>query len=101
MPEMEAEFNRVRTIAAGEFKHRCLELMDEVNETGQEILITKRGRPVSRLVPALKSTPVMRGRYRDVVKIVGDIMSPVEPPGAWDAVVRPERVLDPGGEHDA
>ena len=101
MPDTEAAVNGVRTIAAGEFKNRCLALMDEVNETGQEILITKRGRPVSRLVPARKSTPVMRGRYRDVVKIVGDIMSPVEPPEAWDAIARPERVLDPTGDPDA
>ena len=46
-----------RTISAGEFKNRCLALMDEVNETGEEIVITKYGKPVSRLVPARKSTP--------------------------------------------
>lgn len=40
-----------RTIAAGEFKARCLRLMDEVQETGVPIVVTKRGQPVSRLVP--------------------------------------------------
>lgn len=40
-----------RTIPAGEFKARCLKLMDEVQETGMSIVVTKRGRPVSRLVP--------------------------------------------------
>ena len=40
-----------RTIAAGEFKSKCLRLMDEVAETGVPIIVTKRGRPVSRLVP--------------------------------------------------
>ena len=41
-----------RTISAGEFKAKCLKLMDEVNESGIPIVITKRGKPVSRLVPA-------------------------------------------------
>ena len=42
---------RARTMPAGEFKAKCLKLMDEVHETGVSIVITKRGRPVSRLVP--------------------------------------------------
>ena len=40
-----------RTMAATEFRARCYRLMDEVAETGREIVITKRGRPVARLVP--------------------------------------------------
>ena len=38
-----------RTIKASEFKAKCLRLMDEVAEGGPEIVVTKRGRPVSRL----------------------------------------------------
>ena len=40
-----------RTIKASEFKAKCLKLMDEVADSGGEIVITKNGRPVSRLVP--------------------------------------------------
>ncbi len=40
-----------RTIPAGEFKARCLALLDEVKETGEEIIITKRGKPVARILP--------------------------------------------------
>ena len=40
----------VRTIPAGEFKAKCLALLDEVAATGQEIIVTKRGKPVARLV---------------------------------------------------
>ena len=40
-----------RTIPAGKFKPECLRLMDLVNETGEEIVITKRNRPVAMLVP--------------------------------------------------
>ncbi len=41
----------MRTITASEFKAKCLRLMDEVNETGEPVLVTKNGRPVSTLVP--------------------------------------------------
>jgi prevent-host-death family protein len=38
-------------IPAGEFKQRCLALLDQVAETGMPIVVTKRGRPVARIVP--------------------------------------------------
>jgi prevent-host-death family protein len=38
-------------MSAGEFKSRCLKVMDEVQKTGIEIVVTKRGRPVVRIVP--------------------------------------------------
>ena len=37
--------------AAGEFEARCLALLDEVAATGREILVTKRGKPVARVIP--------------------------------------------------
>jgi len=41
----------MKTLKASEFKARCLKLMDKVQETGEEIVITKNGKPVSKLVP--------------------------------------------------
>lgn len=38
-------------IGAGQFKARCLALLDEVASTGKEVVVTKRGRPVARVVP--------------------------------------------------
>lgn len=84
-----------RTIPAGEFKNRCLALMDEVNETGEEIVITKHGKPVSRLVPAKERKPQMWGRYKGQIRIVGDIMSPAVPLEDWEVISNPDRVLDP------
>lgn len=55
-----------RTIPAGEFKAKCLKLMDEVNETGVPIVITKRGRPVSRLVPASRQNAGIRGLFPEL-----------------------------------
>ena len=68
----------VRTIKASEFKTKCLKLMDEVANSGVEIVITKNGRPVSRLVPYRDEEPSMFGRDRDKIRILGDIISPLE-----------------------
>ena len=41
----------MKTVKAAEFKAKCLKLMDEVAETGEPIIITKNGKPVSQLAP--------------------------------------------------
>jgi len=41
----------MRTMAAGEFKAKSLAVMDEVHATGQEVIVTKHGKPVARLAP--------------------------------------------------
>lgn len=69
-----------RTIKASEFKAKCLKLMDEVAESGEEIVITKNGRPVSRLAPYREpSSGLWFGRNRDDTRILGDIVSPMPP----------------------
>ncbi len=40
----------MRTMKASEFKARCLKLMDDIQESGEEVIITKNGKPVSKLV---------------------------------------------------
>jgi len=49
---------------ASEFKARCLKLMDEVQETGEEIVITKNGKPVSKLVPYRVRKSSLLGLHR-------------------------------------
>jgi prevent-host-death family protein len=41
----------MRTIPAGKFKAECLALLDAVAETGETLVVTKRGKPVARVVP--------------------------------------------------
>jgi prevent-host-death family protein len=41
----------MKSIAAGKFKDLCLQLLDDVAETRTPLVITKRGRPVAKLVP--------------------------------------------------
>jgi len=71
---------RSRTIAAGRFKARCLALLDEVAATHQEIVVTKRGRPVARLVPVEGSTPPS---LAGSVLAQEDLVSPIDE--TWDA----------------
>jgi antitoxin (DNA-binding transcriptional repressor) of toxin-antitoxin stability system len=50
------------------------------------LIITKRGKPVAKLVPADDTEREFIGRLEGIIRIVGDIESPVEPPEAWDAL---------------
>ena len=71
-------------IPAGEFKAKCLKLMDQVRESGQEIVITKRGKPVAKLVPLEpKERPPLFGCMKGTFEITGDIISPIDV--EWDA----------------
>ena len=72
-----------KAIAAGEFKAKCLHLLDEVQQTRKEIVITKRGRPVARLVPVEEEFPSIFGRMKGTITILGDIVAPIDE--VWEA----------------
>ena len=82
-----------RTIKASEFKATCLRLMDEVARSGDEIVITKNGRPTARLVPCRPRVGDWFGADRGSIEIIGDIVSPTE--AEWEAEADPKRVIDP------
>ena len=82
-----------RTINAADFKSQCLELLDEVAASGAEIVITKNGHPVSRLVPHRERRGAPFGRDRDIILIHGDIGEPIDV--EWEAESDPDRVLNP------
>ncbi len=64
------------TIPAGVFKAKCLQLMDDVQKHQKEIIITKFGKPVAKLVPIKKERPKeIFGCMKGILKIHGDIMS--------------------------
>ena len=65
-----------RTIKASEFKAKCLQLMDEVNETGEIITITKNGKPVAQLLPSLERRKSPFGLHKGRGRIIGDIVGP-------------------------
>jgi prevent-host-death family protein len=75
----------MKTMAAGAFKVHCLKVMDEVQSKRQAVLITKRGKPVAKLVPVEKEKDdifaFMKGK--GTVEIKGDIVSPILTPEEW------------------
>jgi prevent-host-death family protein len=76
----------MKKMPAGEFKARCLAVMESVQKTKESVLITKRGRPVAKLVPADEPAREFLGRLEGIVKIAGDIESPVVPAEAWEVL---------------
>ena len=74
----------VRTMKASEFKAKCLKLMDEVAETGEEIVITKNRRPVAKLTPLKQRPKTLFGVDRGRIEILGDIVSPM--PAEWCSI---------------
>ncbi len=85
--------NGPRMIKASEFKAKCLKLMDEVAENGEEIVITKNGKPVAKLTAFHERPKTLFGIDKGRLKILGDIISPIDV--EWEAEVDPDRVLNP------
>ena len=72
-------------VPAGEFKAKCLKLMDEVARTRRPLVITKRGKPVAQLVPPQAPLPrsELFGYMAGIGTIAGEI---IDVPGApWAA----------------
>jgi prevent-host-death family protein len=73
-----------RMMKASEFKAKCLALLDEVERSGQAVIITKYGKPVAELVPHRTTKRNARGILKDKLFVVGDIISPIDV--EWDAL---------------
>ena len=76
---------KTKTIPAGAFKARCLAIMDEVQAKRQAVVITKRGKPVAKLVPIERQKDDIFGFFKSKgsIEIKGDIVSPVLTPEEW------------------
>ena len=70
-----------KSLAAGRFKDRCLQLLDEVSKTKTPLIVTKRGRPVAKVVPyvAAEKSDSLAG---SIVRETGD---PYGTGDDWDA----------------
>lgn len=71
-------------INAAQFKAKCLKLIDEVAATRKPLVITKRGKPLAKLVPIQNETlPPLFGYMKGTGEILGDIVN--VPHDAWAA----------------
>lgn len=73
--------DKTRYVGAADFKANCLRLLDEVAQQRRPIVITKRGKPVAKLVPVETGAVNLFGRMAGSTKICGDIISPIEDAG--------------------
>ena len=62
-----------KTMSATQFKARCLAILDEIREGG-EVVITKRGKPVAKLVPLRPAPKRVRGSWKGRARITGEIV---------------------------
>ena len=69
-------------IGAGDFKAKCLKLLDEVARTREPLVVTKHGKAVAKLVPIPPETGLF-GALAGSVRQEGDIVSPLE--NDWEA----------------
>jgi antitoxin (DNA-binding transcriptional repressor) of toxin-antitoxin stability system len=74
-------------IAVSKFKATCLAALERVRRTGRPLRVTRFGRPLADVVPAMPASPdpwlgAMTGRGR----IAGDLVEPVSEAGDWDAL---------------
>jgi prevent-host-death family protein len=67
-------------VPAGQFKAKCLQLMDKVQKSHEEVIITKFGKPVCKLVPVNSSeqpSQAIFGYMNGTAETIGDIISPI------------------------
>lgn len=83
----------MRVIKASEFKAHCLAILDEVERTGDAVVISKRGRIVAELIrPRQGSTKQYpQDALRGTGRTLGDIVTPALPAGVWEANARRRR----------
>ncbi len=73
----------MKKMAAGVFKANCLAVMDEVQAKRETVVITKRGKPVAKLVPINTDKDEIFGFLAGKGEVTGDIVSPALTPEEW------------------
>lgn len=73
----------MKTMAAGSFKAKCLAVMDEVQAKRETVVITKRGKPVAKLVPVNAGTDEIYNFLEGKGTVAGDVVSPAISTEEW------------------
>jgi prevent-host-death family protein len=75
----------MKTMGAAKFKAQCLAVMDEVQTKREPVLITKNGKPVAKLVPAVEEEDPLAIFRTGIMLAVGDLNEPAVDPDEWEA----------------
>ena len=78
--------DHVKSIGVTEFKAHCLQLIDEVSRTGNGLILTKRGKPMARVLPPdpCEGTRFVPGQFSHMLVEMGDVVSPLDV--EWEAL---------------
>ncbi len=76
----------MKQITAKEFEAQCLALINEVQPTGEPVVVTKHGKPIVKLVPVEGKDEIVFGYMVGKAKIVGDIVAPTTSLEDWEAL---------------
>jgi prevent-host-death family protein len=73
-------------VTISKFKATCLALLNKVKQTGQTILVTRKGEPIAQVIPPPlpEKPPSWLGSFQTTGKIVGDIISPALDQSDWE-----------------
>lgn len=66
---------QTHTVGVADFKARCLKLLDDVGTRGDEIVVTKRGKPIAKIEPIRPVVDDLKGMYAGRARILGDIVN--------------------------
>lgn len=77
----------MKTVKISEFKAKCLDILDRVDRTGESLVITRRGRPLARILPISQiSGGEWLGSLTGTARVVGDLVEPVVAAEEWEAL---------------
>lgn len=77
----------MKEVQISTFKAQCLQLLDEVNRTEEQLVVTRHGQPLVVINPFKAHSPKKGfGIAKGSAKIVGDIVSPVSEPSDWEVL---------------
>lgn len=73
-------------INAAEFRTKCFKILDQIEKTHKEVIITKRGKPVAKLMHIAQKDEkdLLLGALSGCGKTIGDLTEPLTDPKDWE-----------------
>ena len=66
------------TVTIEKFQDHCLRLVDKVSQQHKPITITKRGKPIAKLMPYEQSPQTLYGAMKGTIHILDDLVNPID-----------------------
>ncbi len=78
----------MKTVGAAEFKARCLRLIRQMNQDGEPMTVTNRGRPVAMVspIPEQSRSASIIGAMAGTVLAYDDPLAPAADPSEWTSL---------------